>query len=81
MICQNQEEVDYYWEKLAEDGNESAQQCGWLKDKFGVSWQIVPDILPEMLADPDLEKSQRDMTSMLGKKKLDIKRLHRPYPG
>ena len=50
--CETQEEVDYYWEKLSAGGDEKAQQCGWLKDKFGVSWQVVPTVLPELLSDP-----------------------------
>jgi len=54
--CDTQEEVDYYWEKLSEGGDEKAQQCGWLKVKYGVSWQVVPRVLPEMITDPDTEK-------------------------
>jgi predicted 3-demethylubiquinone-9 3-methyltransferase (glyoxalase superfamily) len=75
--CETQEDVDYYWEKLSEGGDEKAQQCGWLKDKYGVSWQIVPRILTEMLNDPDHEKSQRVMTAMLQMKKIDIDELKR----
>ena len=63
--CETQEEVDYFWEKLTEDGDEKAQQCGWLKDKYGVSWQIVPAVLLEMIDDPNSEKSQRAMKAML----------------
>ena len=81
VSCENQDEVDYYWKKLAQGGDESAQQCGWLKDRYGVSWQIVPEMLPDMLADPDGDKSQRVMTSMLGMKKLDIRELERAYAG
>lgn len=55
--CETQEEVDYYWEKLSEGGDEKAQQCGWLKDKYGASWQVVPSVLPEMMSDPDSAKS------------------------
>src|ERR671910_169071 len=62
--CETQEEVDYYWEKLSEGGDEKAQQCGWLKDKYGLSWQVVPTVLPEMLADPNSEKSARVMEAM-----------------
>lgn len=79
--CGTQEEVDYYWEKLSEGGDEKAQQCGWLKDKYGVSWQVVPRVLPEMIADPDIEKSQRVFTAMLQMKKIDIDKLKRAYAG
>jgi predicted 3-demethylubiquinone-9 3-methyltransferase (glyoxalase superfamily) len=79
--CKTQEEVDYYWEKLSEGGDEEAQQCGWLKDKYGVSWQIVPDVLIDMLTNPDSEKSQRAMTAMLDMKKIDIDELHRAFAG
>lgn len=73
--CETQQEVDYYWEKLSDGGDEKAQQCGWLKDKYGVSWQIVPDALIKMLNDPDSEKSQRAMEAMLRMKKIDIDEL------
>jgi len=79
--CETQEEVDYYWEKLSEGGDEKAQQCGWLKDKYGVSWQIVPTVLPGMISDPDSAKSQRAMKAMLQMKKLDIDALRRAYAG
>ena len=79
--CEAQEEVDYYWEKLSEGGAEQAQQCGWLKDKYGVSWQIVPTVLIEMLKDPDAEKSHRVMEAMLHMKKIDIATLKRAYAG
>jgi predicted 3-demethylubiquinone-9 3-methyltransferase (glyoxalase superfamily) len=75
--CETQEEVDYYWQKLSEGGDETAQQCGWLKDKYGVSWQIVPRILVEILNDADTAKSQRAMTAMLKMKKIDINELKR----
>jgi predicted 3-demethylubiquinone-9 3-methyltransferase (glyoxalase superfamily) len=71
--CQTQKEVDYYWEKLSEGGKEV--QCGWLKDKFGLSWQIVPTVLGELLSDKDAAKSQRVMQAMLKMVKLDIKKL------
>jgi predicted 3-demethylubiquinone-9 3-methyltransferase (glyoxalase superfamily) len=77
--CDTQEEVDYYWEKLSEGGDEKAQQCGWLKDKYGVSWQVVPSVLPSMLNDPDSEKSGRVMTAMLQMKKMDIDTLKEAY--
>jgi predicted 3-demethylubiquinone-9 3-methyltransferase (glyoxalase superfamily) len=79
--CETQEEVDYYWEKLSAGGDEKAQQCGWLKDKYGVSWQVVPSVLIEMINDPDSEKSQRVMEAMLQMKKLDIDELKRAYAG
>jgi predicted 3-demethylubiquinone-9 3-methyltransferase (glyoxalase superfamily) len=79
--CETQEEVDYYWEKLSEGGDEKAQQCGWLKDKYGVSWQIVPTVLPELIKDPSSERSQRAMEAMLRMKKLDIDELKRAYAG
>jgi predicted 3-demethylubiquinone-9 3-methyltransferase (glyoxalase superfamily) len=77
--CATQEEVDYYWEKLSEGGDEKAQQCGWLKDKYGLSWQIVPRVLVEMLNDPDAKKSQRVMAAMLKMKKIEIETLKRAY--
>ncbi|MCG2750082.1 MAG: VOC family protein [Desulfobulbaceae bacterium] len=73
--CESQDEVDYYWGKLSEGGNPQAQQCGWLKDKYGVSWQIVPMVLSEMLSDPDPEKSRRVMQAMLQMKKIEIETL------
>jgi predicted 3-demethylubiquinone-9 3-methyltransferase (glyoxalase superfamily) len=79
--CETKEEVDYYWEKLSEGGDEKAQQCGWLKDKFGASWQIIPSILPKMMSDPDREKSGRVMEAMLRMKKIDIDELVRAYAG
>jgi predicted 3-demethylubiquinone-9 3-methyltransferase (glyoxalase superfamily) len=71
--CDTQEEVDSYWEKLGEGGDHGP--CGWLKDKFGVSWQIVPTVLPELLLDPDKEKAQRVMAAMLHMKKIEIDEL------
>ena len=71
--CQSQEEVDHYWEELSAGGAEV--QCGWLKDKFGLSWQIVPTVLSELLSHPDPEKSQCVMKTMLSMKKLDIRAL------
>jgi predicted 3-demethylubiquinone-9 3-methyltransferase (glyoxalase superfamily) len=79
--CETQEEVDYYWEKLSEGGDETAQQCGWLKDKYGASWQVVPSVLLKMINDPDSEKSQRAMEAMLQMKKIDIDKLRRAYGG
>jgi predicted 3-demethylubiquinone-9 3-methyltransferase (glyoxalase superfamily) len=79
--CKSQEEVDHYWQKLSEGGDAKAQQCGWLKDKFGVSWQIVPTALAEMLKDKDPEKTRRVMRAMLQMKKLDIAALRQAYAG
>ncbi|GFO53687.1 VOC family protein [Geomonas sp. Red276] len=73
--CDSQEEIDYYWEKLSEGGPEEAQICGWLKDKFGVSWQIVPSMLGELLSSPDPERARRAMVALLKMKKLDIEGL------
>lgn len=79
--CETQEEVDYYWDLLAEGGDEKAQQCGWLKDRYGVSWQVVPIALADMLAEPQSERSQRVTDAMLRMKKLDIAQLKRAYEG
>ena len=81
ISCESQEEVDHYWQKLSEGGDEAAQQCGWLKDKYGVSWQVVPIALIEMMNDPDSAKSQRVTAAMLQMKKLDIAGLRRAYAG
>ena len=75
--CETQEEVDCYWEKLLEGGQ--PQKCGWLKDKFGLSWQIVPNVLSELLRDPDPAKSKRVMDAMLQMVKLDISKLREAY--
>ncbi len=77
--CETQEEVDELWEKLSEGGEKG--QCGWLKDKYGVSWQIVPTVLGEMLNDPDPVKSQRVMHAMLQMRKIDIGKLKQAYEG
>jgi predicted 3-demethylubiquinone-9 3-methyltransferase (glyoxalase superfamily) len=76
--CDTQEEVDYYWEKLTADGGQESQ-CGWLKDKFGLSWQITPTVLINMLHDKDSEKSERVMHAMLQMQKIDIKTLKEAY--
>jgi predicted 3-demethylubiquinone-9 3-methyltransferase (glyoxalase superfamily) len=77
--CENQKEVDYLWEKLSAGGQEV--ECGWLKDRFGLSWQVVPTGLLEMLQDKDLEKSKRTMAAMLTMKKLDVDALKKAYDG
>jgi predicted 3-demethylubiquinone-9 3-methyltransferase (glyoxalase superfamily) len=79
--CETQEEVDYYWEKLSEGGDKKAQQCGWLKDKYGASWQVVPRVLVEMITDSDSRKSQRAFQAMLQMKKFDIDALKRAFAG
>lgn len=77
--CDTQDEVDYYWNKLGEGGDEKAQVCGWLKDKFGLSWQVVPTILSELISSPDKEKTECVMKAMLQMKKLDIADLKEAY--
>jgi predicted 3-demethylubiquinone-9 3-methyltransferase (glyoxalase superfamily) len=79
--CETQAEVDHYWEKLSQGGDVKAQQCGWLKDQYGVSWQVVPRILAEMIADPDAKKAGRAMEAMLQMKKIEIDKLKRAYAG
>jgi predicted 3-demethylubiquinone-9 3-methyltransferase (glyoxalase superfamily) len=81
IMCRTQEEVDHYWNKLTEGGDKNAQQCGWLKDKFGLSWQVVPTVLAELMTDPDKEKAGRAMEALLKMKKLDIAELQRAAEG
>jgi predicted 3-demethylubiquinone-9 3-methyltransferase (glyoxalase superfamily) len=81
VSCETQDEVDYYWEKLSAGGDEAARQCGWLKDRYGVSWQVVPTALGDMMIDPDPAKTERVMRAMLQMKKLDIAELRRAYAG
>ena len=81
VMCQDQEEVDYYWNNLTSGGDPNAQQCGWVKDKYGLSWQVVPTALIEMMGDPDREKSGRAMEAMLKMKKIDIAAMRRAYEG
>ncbi len=81
IMCETQAEVDYYWDKLSEGGDPQAQQCGWLKDKYGVSWQIVPKAVSELLSDHRSSKAQRAMTALLGMKKLDLAVIKRAYEG
>jgi predicted 3-demethylubiquinone-9 3-methyltransferase (glyoxalase superfamily) len=73
ITCETQDEVDYYWEKLTEGGEES--QCGWLKDRFGLSWQVVPTGMEEVFADPDPKRAERAMTAMFGMKKINVAAL------
>jgi predicted 3-demethylubiquinone-9 3-methyltransferase (glyoxalase superfamily) len=81
VMCDDQKEVDYYWDKLSAGGDPSAQVCGWLKDKFGLSWQVVPKELPELLSNPDPEKAKRAMNAMLKMKKFDIAEMKRAADG
>ena len=80
IMCDDQGEVDRYWEALTADGGEPGP-CGWLKDKFGVAWQVVPKALPRLLEDPDAEKAQRVMAAMLQMKKIEIEELERAAAG
>jgi predicted 3-demethylubiquinone-9 3-methyltransferase (glyoxalase superfamily) len=79
--CETQGEIDYYWDKLSEGGDPKAQVCGWLKDKFGVSWQVTPNVLEEMLQDPDKKKVERVTAAFLKMKKLDIGQLRKAFEG
>lgn len=79
--CTTQEEVDYYWERLSDGGDPAAQQCGWLKDRYGLSWQVVPDGMDEMLADETSPGARRVMEAVLGMSKLDVAALRRAYTG
>jgi predicted 3-demethylubiquinone-9 3-methyltransferase (glyoxalase superfamily) len=79
--CDTQAEVDHFWEKLSAGGDPNAQQCGWLKDKYGVSWQVVPTVLPQLISDPDPARSGRVMEAMLQMKKIDIDKLKRAAAG
>ena len=77
--CKNQDEVDYYWNKLTEEGEESV--CGWLKDKYGVSWQVIPEGLVEMITDSDPEKAKRATEAMFAMKKIDIAAIEKAHAG
>ena len=79
--CESQDEIDYYWNKFSAGGDVKSQQCGWLKDKFGLSWQIVPTILADLMTNKDQKKSQRAMKAMLQMKKLDIEKLEEAFEG
>lgn len=79
--CEDQKEVDHYWEKLGDGGDESKQKCGWLVDRFGVSWQVIPDDMVRMFRDGDPEKGGRVMRKMMGMKKLDVGVLKAAYDG
>ena len=79
--CASQKEIDYYWERLSEGGDPEAQACGWLKDKFGLSWQVVPQILPELMKNSDTKKSRRGFEALMEMKKLKIEALERAFAG
>ena len=79
VACEDQAEVDYYWNNLSAGGEEGP--CGWLKDKFGMSWQVVPTVLPKLLADPDRVKAERAMKAMMSMGKLDVAALQRAFDG
>ena len=79
--CANQQEIDYYWEKLSAGGDPTAQQCGWLKDKYGLSWQVVPDNMDEYFRDENSPGAKQAMEAMLEMKKIDIAAMERAYRG
>ena len=81
VICDTQEEIDYYWEKLSDGGDKNAQQCGWLKDKYGLSWQVAPGFVADLYADPNSRKSERAMKAMMQMKKLNIEALKQAFNG
>jgi predicted 3-demethylubiquinone-9 3-methyltransferase (glyoxalase superfamily) len=80
VVCDNQEEIDYFWSKLTEGGGQGGP-CGWLKDKFGVSWQVFPSAVPKMLMDPDRAKAARVMNAFMKMKKFDLAAIERAYQG
>ncbi|HYL90076.1 MAG TPA: VOC family protein [Burkholderiales bacterium] len=81
IYCKDQKEIDYYWKRLGEGGDPRAQQCGWLKDKFGLSWQVVPEGMQKLLKDHKSPKAQRAMAAVMRMKKLDVAALKRAYDG
>lgn len=81
VYCDTQEQIDHFWDRLGEGGDPAAQQCGWLKDRYGVSWQVVPARLPDLLTDPASEAANRTMETLLRMKKLDIAELERAHAG
>lgn len=80
VTCDSQEEVDYFWTKLTENGGQESR-CGWLKDRFGLSWQIIPDAFVKMVSGPDQERTQRVFAAMMKMNKMDIKKLQEAYDG
>jgi predicted 3-demethylubiquinone-9 3-methyltransferase (glyoxalase superfamily) len=81
VICETQDEVDHYWDHLARDGDPLARQCGWLKDRFGVSWQVIPREAIDLIGSPESERSRRAMRAMLRMEKLDLALLRQAYAG
>ena len=81
IFCETQEEIDYYWDRLTAGGDPKAQQCGWLKDRYGLSWQVVPTGMEEMLADEQSPGAKRAMEAILTMKKIDVAELRRAYDG
>ncbi|HEY5087513.1 MAG TPA: VOC family protein, partial [Gemmatimonadaceae bacterium] len=81
VSCETQEEIDYYWDKLSAGGDPDAQVCGWLKDRYGLSWQVIPNSMDELFKDEESAASQRAMEAMLKMKKLDIAALQHAYDG
>lgn len=81
VMCETQAEVDYYWEKLGEGGDPKARQCGWLKDRWGLCWQVVPIVVTDLLSEPSSEKSQRAFAAVMEMKKIDIAAVKRAYEG
>ncbi len=79
IVCESQDEIDHFWSRLSQDGQEGP--CGWLKDKYGVSWQVVPSVLPQMMTDADSSKTERVMNAFLKMKKFDVETLQRAYAG
>jgi predicted 3-demethylubiquinone-9 3-methyltransferase (glyoxalase superfamily) len=80
IFCESQEEVDHYWTKLTEDGGEEGP-CGWLKDRYGLSWQVIPERLPQLISGPDPERAARAMQAMMEMRKLDVAALEKAYAG
>jgi predicted 3-demethylubiquinone-9 3-methyltransferase (glyoxalase superfamily) len=81
VICESQDEIDHYWAQLSEGGDPNAQQCGWLKDRYGLSWQVTPSFMAAWMTDPDQQKTDRVMKVLLQMKKLDITQLKMAYEG
>ncbi|HEY0970724.1 MAG TPA: VOC family protein [Gemmatimonadales bacterium] len=81
VFCDTQEEIDHYWDRLSDGGDPSAQQCGWLKDRYGLSWQVVPEGMDEMLADADSPGARRVMAAFLPMKKIDMAEIRRAHAG
>jgi predicted 3-demethylubiquinone-9 3-methyltransferase (glyoxalase superfamily) len=81
VICETQEEIDFYWDTLSAGGDARAQQCGWLKDRYGLSWQVIPRVLSEWVDDPDSEAGRRTMRTMLQMKKIDLGKIRAAHEG